>query len=53
MQAKARALAELVTTIETDIEQGTSVFKLEDLYTAYEKRIRQFHIDVALNRTDT
>ncbi len=51
MQAKALAFAGLVLTIETDIEQGTNVFKLEDWYTAYKKRIRQFHIDVALNRT--
>ena len=27
------------------------MFKLEDLYSAYEKHISQFHIDVALNRT--
>ena len=27
------------------------MFKLEDLYSAYEKCISQFHIDVALNRT--
>ena len=51
MQAKAQAYVELVMTIETDIEQGTNVFKLKDLYAAYEKNIRQFHIDVALNRT--
>ncbi len=37
MQAKAQVFAELVLTIETDIELGTNVFKLEDLYTAYDK----------------
>ena len=39
-------------TIETDAEQGTNVSKLEDLYAAYEKRTRQFHIDVALRTVD-
>ena len=51
MQAKAQVYAGLVMTIETDIQQGTNVFKLEDLNAAYEKRLRHFHIDVALNRT--
>ena len=51
MRAKAQAFAELLMNIETNIEQGTNVFKLEDLYSAYEKRISQFYINVALNRT--
>jgi len=50
-QAKVPAFAELVVHIENNLEQGTYLFKLGELYDDYEKRIRQYGIKVQNART--
>ena len=49
-QKKARAFTELVTFIESAVEDGTFYFKLADLRHLFEKRLKEFGIDNEVNK---
>ncbi len=50
---KARALVftELVMDIESALEEGVYVFKLIELHTTYERRLKTLNFDSSINRT--
>ena len=49
-QKKARAFTELVTYIESGVEEGTFCFKFADLRHLFEKRLKKFGIDTEVNK---
>lgn len=49
-QKKARAFTELVTYIESAVEDGTFCFKLADLRHLFEKRLKEFGIHSEVNK---
>lgn len=48
---QSRAFIELVTHMEESAEEGTYLFKLPNLHTMFEKRLRDFNIDIKINKT--
>ncbi len=50
-KARARVFAELVMDIESALEEGIYVFKLIELHTAYESRLKTLNFDSSINRT--
>ena len=48
---QAWAFAELVSYIECNVDDGTYVFKLSELYVLYENRLQDLDIKKAVNRT--
>ena len=50
--ARARAFVELVDKIETDIEEGTQFFYLNELHLLYTNRLQQLGKTSTVNRTD-
>ena len=48
---RALVFAELVSFIEGNVENGTYLFKLNDLYLLFEKRLSEFGINKKINRT--
>ena len=50
-KARARAFSELVMDMEGALEQGMYVFKLAELHTAYESRLKTLNINSSTNRT--
>ena len=49
-QKKARAFTELVTYIESGVEEGTFCFKFADLCHLFEKRLKEFGIDTEVKK---
>ncbi len=49
-RAKARAFAELVSFINSALEEGNYVFKLVELHELYESRLRQFGADISVHK---
>ena len=49
--ARTQAFVEIVTKIEHDIEDGTNIFHLNELHTAYTNRCQQFGITSMVSKT--
>ena len=49
--ATAQAFAELISYIETEVENGKFMHKLMDLYSIYSKRLKEMGIETEVNRT--
>ena len=47
----ARAFAELVSYIESNVESGSYIFKLSVLYNLYEDRLSSLGIEKSINKT--
>ena len=50
-KAKARAFAELISYIETALEEDTHIFKLSELHTVYLERLQNFGLSLSVNKT--
>ena len=50
-KAKARAFAELISYIETALEEDTHIFKLSELHAAYLERLQNFGLSLSVNKT--
>ena len=48
---EARCFAELATYITNNLDEGHSMFKLQDLYTLYVDRRRTFGLEMEINKT--
>lgn len=49
--AKARAFVEIVAKIESDIDDGTHTFQLNELHMAYTNRLQELGVTTEINKT--
>ena len=50
-RCKARAFAELVAHVDELLEAGNFLFKCSVLHNLYEQRLKEFGVDIAINKT--
>ena len=50
-RCKARAFAELVAHVDELLEAGNFLFKCAVLHNLYEQRLKEFGVDIAINKT--